>query len=82
MIALATVPLFLNLLVLVAGPVAGERYMVPMILGSVLVAGLMMVPVYWQSASRSQDRARMGVDPIDRTGTAAAVLGTDRSADD
>jgi hypothetical protein len=82
LLALATVPLLINLLILVAGPIAGMRYMVPMVLGSVLLAGLMMVPVYWQSAGRSQDRARTGADPIDRTGTAAAVPGTERSADD
>jgi Family of unknown function (DUF6020) len=45
MLALATVPLFVNLLILVAGPVVGGRYMIPMLLGSVLIAGLMMVPV-------------------------------------
>jgi hypothetical protein len=56
MLALATVPLFAYLLILIAGPVPGMRYMVPMILGSVLVAGLTMVPACWQSASEYRDR--------------------------
>ena len=59
-LALATVPLFVNLLILVAGPLAGERYMVPMILGSVLVAGLTMVPVSWQGASEPETGTRVG----------------------
>jgi hypothetical protein len=73
MLALATVPLFINLLILVAGPIAGMRYMVPMILGSVLVAGLMMVPIFWQPGSRSPDRTHPRADPIDQTGTAATA---------
>jgi hypothetical protein len=75
MLALATMPLFLNLLVLVAGPIAFGRYMVPMVLGSVLVAGLLMVPVHWLPARGAPDRARSGADPIDRTGTAATGPG-------
>jgi hypothetical protein len=47
LLALATVPLFLNLAILVAGPIALPRYMIPMIQGSVLVVGLMLVPVRW-----------------------------------
>jgi Family of unknown function (DUF6020) len=52
LLGLATVPFFIYLLILVAGPVAGMRYMVPMVLGSVLLAGLTMVPRTWQAAER------------------------------
>jgi hypothetical protein len=51
LLALATVPLFLNLAVLVAGPIALPRYMGPLILGSVLIVGLLLVPVRAQGRS-------------------------------
>ena len=59
LLALATVPLLINLLILVAGPVASGRYLVPMVLGSVLLAGLAMVPVEWLPADRSRERTRL-----------------------
>lgn len=59
---LSTMPLFVNLAFLVAGPVALPRYMIPMILGSVLVVGLMLVPVRWQPAEWAEhaEGARRG----------------------
>lgn len=54
MLALATVPLLASLLVLVAGPIALQRYMVPMIQGSVLLVGLMLVPVLWLPTGRAR----------------------------
>jgi hypothetical protein len=51
---LSTLPLFVNLAFLLAGPVALPRYMYPMVLGSVLAAGLMLVPVRWQQARSQQ----------------------------
>ncbi len=79
LLALATAPLFINLLILVAGPRASGRYLVPMVLGSVLLAGLAMVPVDWLPAGRSRERARLA-DPIEQTGAAATAQGTDTSA--
>ncbi|WP_344806966.1 DUF6020 family protein [Microlunatus ginsengisoli] len=49
-LALATVPLFLNLAILVAGPIALPRYMIPLIHGSVLMVGLLLVPIRWLPA--------------------------------
>ena len=81
MLALATVPLFVNLLVLVAGPVVGGRYLLPMVLGSVLVAGLMMVPVSWLPASGDRGSPRSGADAVDRAEADATDLVTEGSAD-
>jgi hypothetical protein len=64
MLALATVPVFVYLLILVAGPLPGMRYMVPMVLGSVLVAGLTMVPVSWQGASEHETGTRADKRPL------------------
>jgi hypothetical protein len=58
LLALATVPLFVNLLILIAGPLAGERYTVPMIMGSVLLVGLTMVPVSWLGAGEPETGSR------------------------
>ena len=70
MLALATVPVFVYLLILIAGPLPGMRYMVPMILGSVLVAGLTMVPVSWQGASEPETETRADKRPDSiRTGS-------------
>ena len=60
MLALATVPLLLNLAVLFAGPIALPRYMVPMIQGSVLMVGLMLIPVRWLPIDRAPDESRPG----------------------
>lgn len=57
-LALATVPTFLTLAILVAGPIALSRYMIPLILGSVLLVGLMLVPVSWLPAGPGPDRVR------------------------
>lgn len=61
MLALAAVPILLNLAALVAGPIALTRYMIPMIQGSVLLVGLMLVPVRWlprrSSTGRDSPRA-------------------------
>ncbi|WP_298229858.1 DUF6020 family protein [Gryllotalpicola sp.] len=45
LLALATIPLFLNLGFLVAGPIALSRYMIPSIYGSVLIVGLMTLRI-------------------------------------
>jgi hypothetical protein len=82
MLALATVPLFLNLAVLVAGPIALPRYMIPMIQGSVLVVGLMLVPVNWLPAGRGRDGSGRPADGADRAATPSVALATEPSADD
>jgi hypothetical protein len=82
MLALATVPLFLNLAVLVAGPIALPRYMIPMIQGSVLVVGLMLVPVNWLPAGRGRDGSGPPADGADRAATPSVALATEPSADD
>ena len=46
---MATLPVFINLAVLVAGPISLPRYEIPSIYGSVLVVGLTMIPIFWQS---------------------------------
>lgn len=46
--AVALVPLFVNLGFLVAGPVVTVRYMIPLLYGSVVIAGLMMTPARMQ----------------------------------
>lgn len=46
--ALATLPVFVNLAILVAGPISLPRYEIPSIYGSVLLVGLTMLPVLWQ----------------------------------
>lgn len=48
LLALATIPLFLNLAVLVASPIALPRYIGPSVHGAVLIAGLAMLPLRWQ----------------------------------
>ena len=73
MLALATVPLLLNLGVLVAGPIALPRYMVPMLLGSVLLIGLMLAPVRWLPAGRAPDETRPGADRADANETPEPV---------
>ncbi len=45
LLAIATIPLFVNLAFLVASPVALPRYTIPLIYGAVLVVGLMLTPV-------------------------------------
>ena len=62
---LSTVPMFVNLAFLVAGPIALPRYMVPMLLGSVLVAGLTLVPVRWIAVDpRTRGRRRDGEEQL------------------
>ena len=73
MLALATVPLFLNLAVLVAGPIALPRYMVPMLQGSVLMVGLMLVPVRWLPKGEVRNETRLPADQADDTGTREPV---------
>jgi hypothetical protein len=48
LLALATVPMFLNLAVLVASPIALPRYIGPSVHGAVLIAGLALLPLRWQ----------------------------------
>ena len=80
LLALATTPLFINLLILVAGPRASGRYIVPMVLGSVLLAGLAMIPVHWLPVGRSRERSQ--VDPIEQTGAAATAQVTRTGPDE
>lgn len=71
MLALVTVPMFASLLVLFAGPIALQRYMVPMIGGSALLIGLLLIPVSWLPA------ARRGRDqPVTAGGPAATLSET------
>lgn len=74
MLALSTVPQFVYLLILVAGPVPGMRYMVPMILGSVLVVGLTMTPIAWQSRRESGSAPEAAAGLRTEQGAAAAVM--------
>jgi hypothetical protein len=77
LLALATVPLLINLAILVASPIPLPRYIIPSLLGSVLLVGLMLVPVRWQRArdagghapgarsatiTRGGDRSHSGTD--------------------
>jgi hypothetical protein len=81
MLALATVPLFLNLAVLVAGPIALPRYMVPMLYGSVLMIGLMLVPVRWLPVREiTDDQAEPTEEPApaERSTPAPPVRESDR----
>lgn len=45
----ATVPLLISLAMLVASPIALPRYVLPSIYGSIVLAGLALTPVRWQS---------------------------------
>lgn len=65
MLALAAAPVLLNLGVLVAGPIALPRYMVPMIQGSVLLVGLMLVRVQWLPAGAPPAQDARGGAPDD-----------------
>ncbi len=56
----ATVPMFLGLGVLVAGPIALPRYIIPMVLGAVLLVGLLLTPVRWERRGLVPDRDRDG----------------------
>ena len=47
LLALAAVPLWLNLLFLIAGPIAFGRYVIPMMYGGVLLVGLLLCPLRW-----------------------------------
>ena len=66
LLAIATAPFFINLLVLIAGPVVAGRYMLPMVLGSVLVAGLMLTPVQWLATRQAPDRGHPAAELPDR----------------
>ena len=76
MLALATAPQLIYLLVLVAGPAPGMRYMVPVVLGSVLVVGLTMTPVTWQSRSDSESGPGAPDPQPEKTSHAAATAGS------
>ncbi len=59
--ALATMPVFINLLILIAGPIALPRYMIPSIYGCVLLIGLTLVPVRWEPRQLSAREGAEGV---------------------
>ena len=56
-LVLATVPVFVNLAILIAGPIALPRYMIPSIYGCVLLAGMVLIPVGWQPRQASPAEA-------------------------
>lgn len=59
--ALATMPVFINLLILIAGPIALPRYMIPSIYGCVLLIGLTLVPLRWEPRQLSVRAGAEGV---------------------